>query len=273
MIKNFFEGETDFTKQLADNRYWFRKLYDACGIESNGEIETYIEKKIDGGRLDIFEGIVSTVVEAQLGDLNLDHIHRASDYALCVDIQTTDHQADNVILLIDGNLNYLEREKIRELNQGDRNYFVVSVYPHMNSEGVLDLHFTLLLGPEKIKKRVFTKPKNNGSSLISGLDLVSNYRPSEPWRGLESLEKIRGKMFHGSVGDVEKKPYWLMYVGNGKWVSSGGHYNSSLNSCMARIRTEKYLELYGEPHAHNMNAWLFHKDENGMTIDYVLKQS
>lgn len=279
MITDYFEGETDFTKRLAKNPHWFSKLYNACEIESNGEIDPFTEQYTDRGvdkrgRFDIFDSNASTLIEAQLGDLDVDHIHRASDYALGIDQETRYHQADNVIFLIDGYLKNFPKAKVCELNQTERNYFVVSVFPYINSEGVLDLHFTVLLRPEKIKKRVFTKPKDTESSSNFESNFVSDYRPSEPWRSLENLEKIRGEMFYGSVGvgEVKKLGYWIMYVGQGRWVSEGGHHTKSANSCMKQIKLQRYMELYGEPRACNDNAWS-HINKNGMTIDNVLKQS
>ena len=201
MIKEYFNGETDFTSKLSKNKYWFNDLINACKIENNGDVDTCIESytgdtSVGGGRLDIFEENSMTIVEAQLGGLDFDHMNRGTDYALCVEEQCN-RQVNNLIYVTDGDVPLLARKKLKELNEGSRNHFIVKVFPY-NDNGEVNLHFTLIDGPEVIKERTFKPNKvSNTVNMEDGMTLSS---ASQPWRTREHLDnKIQGMLFYGSV--------------------------------------------------------------------------
>lgn len=272
MINKYFNSETDFTKKLSENKCWFNDLLKTCKIESNGDVDTHIEgytgdKLVGPGRLDIFEENSMTIVEAQLEKLDFDHMNRGADYALCVEEQYG-HQVDNVIYLTDGNVTSLARKKLKELNEGSRNYFIVKVFPY-DKNGEVDLHFTLIDGPKVIKERTFKPTKESNTTNIEDSMVLSN--PSQPWRSKEFLNKIEGMKFFGSVGrGDDSEQYWILYVGSGKWINSEGDLSLSANTVMRRVRLKSFIKVYGEEKVPNLSIWAHHKNIDGLSIDEVL---
>jgi len=273
MIKEYFNGETDFTNKLSKNSYWFNDLLKTCNIETNGDVDTYTERYTGDtigsyGKFDIFEENSMTIVEAQLDGLNFDHMNRGTDYALCVEEQYG-HQVNHVIYLTDGNITSLSRKKLKELNEGSRNHFIVQVFPY-NYKGEVKLHFTLIDGPEVIKERTFKPNKvSNTVNMEDGMTLSS---ASQPWRTREHLDnKIQGMLFYGSVGKGnDSEQYWLMYVGGGKWVNSEGGMSKSANTVMKQVRLISFIKVYGEERVPNLSVWGNHRNSDGLTIDEVL---
>jgi len=274
MIKEHFNGETDFTKKLSKNNYWFNDLLKACNIESNGDIDTYIERYTgvgrSTGRFDIFEENSMTLVEAQLNGLDFDHINRATDYALCIEEQYG-HQVNYVIYLTDGDVDYLSRKKVKELNEASRNHFIVKVFSYVDN-GEVKLDFTLIDGPKVIKERTFKPTKESNTTNIEDSMVLSN--PSQPWRSKEFLNKIEGMKFFGSVGrGNDSEQYWILYVGSGKWVNSEGDLSISANTVMRRVRLKSFIKVYGEEKVPNLSVWGHHRNSDGITIDEVLQKN
>jgi|688.fasta_scaffold159300_2 hypothetical protein len=270
-IKNFFNGEVDFTKQLSENKYWFKELLKVCNIDTNNDIDSYTEgwtgdTSVGSGRFDIFEENSMSVVEAQLDGLDWDHMNRGLDYALSIETQYG-HQVNNIIYLTDGDVPSLSKRKLEEFNQGQRNFFIVKVFPYLN-QGKVDLNFTLIDGPEIIKQRNF---KPNGNFIPSQSNMIQS-SASEPWRTNYYLDKINHIQFFGSVGlGKESLQYWVMRVGE-MWVSSDGHVHHTANGCMRLIRLSSFIKVYGEERKPNLNFWGHHKDINGSSIDNLLKE-
>jgi hypothetical protein len=101
---------------------------------------------------------------------------------------------------------------------------------------------------------------------------MTRSRVSEPWRQDQYLDKINNIKFFGSVGSGnESQRYWVMRVGK-LWVSSEGHVNSTANSCMKEVRLSLYLQIYGKERVPNLSFWAHHKDNDGNTIDNILKK-
>jgi hypothetical protein len=271
MIKEHFNGETDFTKKLSENEYWFNELLKTCNIPTNGDIDSWTEhttgdKSVGKGRFDIFEENSMTLVEAQLNGLDFDHINRATDYALGIE-EEYGHQVNNVIYLTDGNVPSLTRKKVKELNQGSRNHFIVEFFPYTNN-GEVKLHFTLIDGPEVIKERTFSVGKAINTTNMEDSMTLSNV--SQPWRSKEYLAKIEGMLFWGSVGrGDESQQYWVEYVG-GKWVNSEGSISLSANTVMRQVRLKSFIKVYGEERVPNLSVWGNHRNSDGLTIDEVL---
>jgi hypothetical protein len=272
MIKKYFNGETDFTKKLSQNSYWFNDLLKTCSIETNGDVDTYTEGYTGDttgsyGRFDIFEENSMTIVEAQLDGLDFDHINRGTDYALSVEEQCG-HQVNHVIYLTDGNITSLSRKKVKELNKGSRNHFIVRVFPY-NDNSEVKLHFTLIDGPEVIKERTLKPNKvSNTNNMEDGMTLS---KASQPWRTKEHLDKIQSMLFFGGVGKGdEAEKYWLMYVGGGKWVNSEGGISKSANTVMKQVRLKSFIKVYGEEKVPNLSVWAHHRNSDGLTIDEVL---
>lgn len=273
MIKEHFNGETDFTKKLSENKYWFNDLLKTCKIESNGDFDSWTErctgnKSVGEGRFDIFEENSMTVVEAQLNGLDFDHINRGTDYALCIE-EEYGHQVDNVIYLTDGYVSPLVRKKVEELNEGSRNHFIVKVFSYTNN-GDVNLNFTLIDGPEVIKERTFRVRKEINTTNIE--DSMNRSNVSEPWRNKEFLTKIEGMLFFGSVGRGDNaQQYWIEYVG-GKWVNSEGDISLSANTVMKQVRLKTFIKVYGEERVPNLSVWGNHRNSDGLTIDEVLRK-
>ena len=273
MIKEFFNGETDFTKKLSENNYWFNDLLKVCNIETNGDVDTYTEcytgdTSVGGGRLDIFEENSMTVVEGQFDGIDFDHMGRGTDYALCVEEQYG-HQVNNVIYLTDGNVTSLARKKLKELNEGSRNHFIVKFFAY-GDVGEVKLHFTLIDGPEVIKERTFRVSKDTIPTNME--DSMTPSRVSEPWRSKEFLTKIEGMLFFGSVGRGDNsQQYWVEYVG-GKWVNSEGGISLSANTVMKQARLKSFIKVYGEERVPNLSVWGNHRNSDGLTIDEVLQK-
>lgn len=273
-IKNFFNGEVDFTKQLSENKYWFKSLLNVCNIESNGDIDAYTEQytgdtSVNIGRFDVFEDNSMSVVEAQLDGIDWDHMNRGTDYALSIEVQYN-HQVNNIIYLTDGNVSPLARKKLKELNEGSRNHFIVKVFTYLN-QGIITLNFTLIDGPEVIKQRKFRTIVDTISNVNSEIGMVQSYA-SEPWRTNHYLDKINHIQFFGSVGfGKDSLQYWVMRVGK-MWVSSDGHVHHSANGCMRQVRLSSFIKVYGEERKPNLNFWEHHKDIDGTSIDGILKK-
>lgn len=271
MITDYFEGETDFTKKLSKNEYWFNQLLQTCNIPTNGDIDSYTERNtgdtsVGIGRFDIFEENSMTIVEAQLNGLDFDHINRATNYALCIEAEFG-FQVNNVIYLTDGKVPTLIRRKLIELNQGSRNHFIVQVFPY-SINGEVKLNFTLIDGPEVIKERTFEAGK--AINTINMEDSMTLSKVSHPWRSKEYLTKIEGMKFFGCVGrGDESQQYWLLYVG-GKWVNNEGSISLSANNVMRQARLKSFFKVYGEERKPNLNVWGYHKNSDGLTIDEIL---
>lgn len=274
-IKNFYKDEPDFTKQLSQNKCQFRSLLKVCNIEYDGDIETYIEKytgdtSVGSGRFDIFEENSMTLVEAQLDKFDFDHINRATDYALSLEVEY-EEQVNHIIYITDGDVSPLVRAKLLELNEGSRNHYLVKVFPYRNHQGQVDLNFTLIDGPQIIKERKLKKTSNTVSNDKCKSSMIQS-SASEPWRTDKYLNKINHIPFYGSVGSgVDSLRYWVMRVGE-MWVSSDSHVHHSANGCMKQVRTSSFIKLYGEPRKPNLNFWEYHKDSNGDSIDNLLKK-
>ena len=268
-IKKFFSKEVDFTKELSENRLWLKKLYDVCGVRHDGDIETKIEVSSFGGRSDIYEFSGESIIEAQIGTLDLDHVNRGADYALCLEEQY-DVPATNVIYLCDSTIPDIVKRKIDELNQLTRNFFAVQCFLYDNN-GNLDIHFTLIKNPSNIKPRIFVNKRLVQTSLQPEKSFEpTGYNPSEPWRCSENLNIIEGIPFFGSVGENEKRrTYWIMYV-RGFWVSSVGFTRKSANGAMKETRSKLFFEIYGEHRKPNLSFWAHHKDNDGNSIDSLL---
>jgi hypothetical protein len=273
-IKKFFNGEVDFTKQLSENKYWFKELLKVCNIDTNNDIDAYTERgtgdtSVGTGRFDIFEDNSMSVVEAQLDGLDWDHMNRGLDYALSIELQYC-HQVNNIIYLTDGDVPLLSRKKLEEFNEGQRNFFIVKVFPYLNQEKV-DLNFTLIEGPKIIKQRNF-RPNGNFIESESSESNMIQSSASEPWRTNDYLDKINHIKFFCSVGSgKESLQYWVMRVGK-MWVSSDGHVHHTANGCMKQVRLSSFIKVYGEERKPNLSFWEYHKDINGTSIDSILKK-
>jgi hypothetical protein len=177
---------------------------------------------------------------------------------------------NNVIYLTDGEVTSLARKKLKELNEGSRNHFIIKVFVY-NHNGEVKLHFTLIDGPEVIKERTF-KP-NKVFNTINVKDNMTLSRASQPWRTKEYLDKIVGIPFYGSVGrGNDSEQYWLMYVGGGNWVNSEGDMCKTANTVMKQVRIKSFVKVYGEEKLPNLSVWAHHKNSNGFTIDEELRK-
>ncbi len=271
MAKDVFRKEPEFTKWLTDNPEFMVNLLGLCNYPSSqDDLDSYNEVSVQGGRVDIWEEVSQTLIEANYNLVDRVHLCKPIHYCYGM-IQKYDKTPKRIIILTEKSDNE-SRGFIKHQNETTNyDWYLVEFNLAYTKNGKPHVNFHLIVSPSKSK--IITEIKEKIINFFSKKELENTQRnTTKPnYRNDENLDKLRGLIFYGNVGKgVDAIPYEIEWVGPGDLFKSNYGFEGTLNNVGFNTREHIAINIQKrQTYAANGSTWKMVSNQ-GLCIDDIL---
>jgi hypothetical protein len=272
--KDIFPKEPDFTKWLAENPKHMVDLLTLCDVPtSTDDLDCFAEVSVEGGRIDIWEDLSCSLVEANYGNVDKEHLSKPNYY--CYGMSQKYHKTTKRIITLTERSNQESRGYVKHQNENTNyDWYLVEFNVGYTKNMEIQVNFHLIVSPpiEKVVKSI--KPKNTVDMIVEQLENNQRNTTKPDYRNDSNLNKLQGLTFFGNVGKGSKSvSYEIEWVGPGDFFKSNHGFEGTLNS--VGFRTRDYIAKTIQKRtefAANGSTWKMVSTKNGMSIDEILSQ-
>ena len=273
--KEVFPKEPDFTKWLSRSPKYLVDLLNLCDVTtSEDNLDCYSEVLVPNGQIDIWEDVSATLIEANYGLIDRDHLTKPNHYAWGMSHRYCKN-VDKIIHLTEKS-DENSREFVKHENQmGSTSRYLVEFNVSYNKNGEPIANFHIIVAPSKTRNVDGLKRKVFDITCQTDLIMTQRTKTLPDFRNHENLSKLQGMKFHGNVGKKGyRQSYTIEWVGPGDLFLSDYGFEGTLNSVGYQTREHIAINvLKKEKYAANGSSWKMIKNDDGLSIDDVLSNN
>lgn len=273
MSKDVFRKEPEFTNWLSKNPEMINQLLVTCNLPtSKDDLDCYTETVVHGGRIDIWEDVTQTLIEANYGLVDKEHLCKPTFYTYGM-IQKYGKYPKRIIILTEKS-DEESRGFVRFQNETTTfDWYLVEFSLAFTIDGKPHSSFHQIVSPTKEKILSEIRQRNSvENNTKEQLDSSSRNTTKPDYRTLDNFPKLKGMVFLGRVGTGPTSvEYTIEWIGPDDYFKSNFGFEGSLNS--VGFETRKHIAYNiqkREKFAPNGNTWKWVKNDKDLSIDDVL---
>lgn len=275
MSKDVFRKEPEFTNWLCKNSEMMYELLVTCNLPtSKDDLDCFPETVVHGGRIDIWEDVSQTLIEANYGFVDKEHLCKPTFYTYGM-IQKYGKLPKRIIILTEKS-DEESRGFIKFQNETTTfDWYLAEFSLAWTKDGSPHASFHLIVSPTK--EKILSEIRQRNSVEINQkeqLDSSSRNTTKPDYRTFENFPKLKGIPFLGKVGTGPTSvEYTIEWVGPDNYFKSNFGFEGTLNSVGYNTRQHIALNIlkHEEYHA-NGNTWKCVKNVDDLCIDDILSK-
>jgi len=272
MAKDVFREEPKFTKWLTENPEFMVNLLGLCNYHAScDDLDSCNEVSVHGGRVDIWEAVSQTLIEANYNLVNREHLCKPIHYCYGM-IKKYDVDPKRIVILTEKSDDE-SRGFIKHQNETTNyNWYLIEFNLGYTKNGKPHVNFHLIVSPQS-KNKVISEIKQKIINFFSKDELENTQRnTTKPdYRNDNNLDKLKGIIFTGNVGKgVKSVPYNIQWVGPGDLFKSNYGFEGTLNNVGFNTREHIAINIQKrQTYAANGSTWKMVSNQ-GLCIDDIL---